>query len=414
MTKKILIIDENKSYLNKVKNRLEINLDIECNAIDNYDDIQSTQELFSYTIYLIRVNEKTDSLIKKLSEDNKTVILLTENSDDKINSQIRAYGITDYILTSSTSRGDIALKIIKRVLNNSKITIMIVDDSKVILSNLSILLQTQNINYVQCLDGKEAWEYIQNPISQKIDLVITDYEMPIMNGYELTQHIRTLYPMEELPVLILSGTEDKSMIARFLKIGANDYISKPFINEELIARVSNTLTLLEMFKNIKKMAMTDNLTGIHNRNYFYQAASQQLLNAKRYKHPLALAMIDIDNFKSINDIYGHNSGDKALKHITKIIKNLLRETDIFARFGGEEFVLMLQGSSGDDAYALLEKIVKSVEKSPFILDDSSELIITISSGLTSKIDTIDNMIARADKFLYQAKQNGKNRVVTQK
>ena len=128
---------------------------------------------------------------------------------------------------------------------------MIVDDSSLILNTLSILLDTQNINYVRCKNGVEAWEYINNSDSKGIDLVISDYEMPKMDGYELAKRIRSKYPKEDLPLLILSGTEENAMISKFLKAGVNDYIPKPFINEEFINRVSNTLTMLEMHRALK-------------------------------------------------------------------------------------------------------------------------------------------------------------------
>ncbi len=412
MKKKILIIDENITYLDKLKNKLELHLHVECSTIDNYSDIQNIKDINSYFIYFIRLNTANYSLIEDLSNRDKNIIILTQNSDDKTINKIHSFFVTDYIITNIASRGDVALRIATRLINNTKVTIMIVDDSPLILSHLALLLKNQNINYIECLNGKEAWEYIKNPITANIDLIITDYEMPIMNGYELTQLIRRKHPMEELPILILSGTEDKSMIARFLKVGANDYLTKPFISEELIARVSNSLTLLEMFKEIQNMAMTDNLTGIHNRNYFDQASAQVSMNALKYNQEFSLCMIDIDNFKRVNDTYGHDTGDKVLKYISKIIKKTLRESDLFARYGGEEFVLLLQNCENTQALNIMQKITTVVAESTFTSDKGIQFNLSISSGLTSEVQSIEDMLKVADSYLYIAKQNGKNRVVT--
>jgi len=276
-----------------------------------------------------------------------------------------------------------------------------------------MLLDSQNINHIQCHDGAEAWKYLQDPTSKKIDLVVSDYEMPQMNGYDLVKKIRSKYSFDELPVLILSGTENTYMICRFLKAGANDYIPKPFINEEFIGRVSNALTVVDMFNEIKNMAMTDQLTGLHNRMYFYDAGVKIYEGAKRANNPIAIAMIDIDNFKSINDTYGHEVGDQALKHVSKTIKKSLRRSDVFVRFGGEEFVILLPNTPHDQAMKVTKKVCSLVEKEHLTLDDGTTLTITISIGVTSEVVDIDKMLEKADHYMYTAKQNGKNRVYSE-
>jgi diguanylate cyclase (GGDEF)-like protein len=203
------------------------------------------------------------------------------------------------------------------------------------------------------------------------------------------------------------------MISRFLKIGANDYIPKPFTNEELIARVSNTLTISEMFKKINNMAMTDYLTGLHNRAYFYQAGDHLLAVSKRGNYPLSLCMIDIDNFKSLNDKYGHDVGDQALIHVANIMQKTLRKSDIIVRFGGEEFIILLSNCSHDQAYETMQKITDLVYDSTFITNNGEKLKISISSGLTSQIDTLDKMVAKADSYMYKSKENGKNQVYSE-
>lgn len=412
MFNKILIIDNDEVYTGKLKNKLETNLNVLCKIIKNVNE--NVDNIEQYDLYFIRINTQNKKIIDTLTDKEQFVILLTdkEKDDEKTRKLINSSGASDYIITNSASKGDVALRIANRIINNAKLTIMIVDDSPVILSTLSMILESQNLNYIKCSNGQEAWNYINNPITTNIDLIITDYEMPVMNGYEFTKLVRTKFPMEELPILILSGTQNTIMIARFLKVGANDYIPKPFINEEFIARISNSLNILDMFKKIRNMAMTDHLTGLHNRAYFYQAGEQLLAISKRSSISVSLCMIDIDNFKSINDTYGHNVGDRALKHITNTLKKGIRESDILVRFGGEEFIILLPNCKQDKALEIMQMLTKLVANTIFYLDNGEKLTITISSGLTSNMTSLDSMVHQADKYMYEAKRNGKNQVYT--
>ncbi len=377
-------------------------------------DLSTTVDrVLEYDIYIIRFDPKTDTLIQELAKNNKLIIILTNKDTQSVREKILTYNITDYIVTNCQISKIFVVKTVQRIIQNSKKTILIVDDSKVILNKITMLLKIQNINYIECNNGKEALDYLDNPESKKIDLLMTDYEMPIINGYELVKKIRDNYSLEELPILVLSGSEDTYMISRFLKAGANDYITKPFLNEEFLARINNAISLSDMFEKVKNMAMTDQLTGLHNRTYFYDAGVKVLEMLQRAKQPLAIAMIDIDNFKKINDTYGHEVGDRALIHVASTITEALRKSDIFVRFGGEEFVILLPNCSHENALKTTNKICKIVADSTFTIDKQTSIQITISIGVATKTDTVDNMLNTADKLMYQAKQNGKNRVYTE-
>ncbi|MDF1879638.1 diguanylate cyclase, partial [Sulfurimonas sp. SAG-AH-194-C20] len=370
------------------------------------------EDLLDYGLYIIRLDDKTVDIIKLLTDADKFVILITRHDNKEIREQILSYHVSDYVVTNSNASVDFVCKTIKRFISNVKKTILIVDDSKLVLTQMSLLLSSQNIKFIQCSDGEEAWQHLQNASSKKIDLVITDYEMPKMNGYELVKNIRTKYSFEELPVLVVSGSENTYMISRFLKVGANDYITKPFINEEFMGRINNSLLIVDMFNKIKSMAMTDQLTGMHNRLYFYEAGVKILDNASRAGQKSAIAMIDIDNFKSVNDTYGHEVGDRALIHVANTMKKALRRSDVLVRFGGEEFVILLPNCPHDQAVKVMQKVCQSVAKSPITIDKDKDLTITISIGLTSILTDVDVMLETADKYMYEAKQSGKNRVFT--
>lgn len=250
MFNKILLIENNISFANAVSSSLESTLNTTVDMIQDYSNI-NFQSIINYDLYIIRLDELTKETIKYLSNLERLILVLANEDTKETRKKILSLNITDYIITNSKASPQEISTISKNLDNNSHKTILAVDDSKLALIQISMILGTQNLNYIQCSNGEEAWEYLKKSNAKKIDLVVTDYEMPVMNGYELVKKIRTKFSLEELPVLVISGTEDSFMISKFLKAGANDYINKPFIHEEFIARITNSLSLASMFSKIK-------------------------------------------------------------------------------------------------------------------------------------------------------------------
>jgi len=411
MFKKILIINNNVEFTTRLKQRLEEDDNVEVTYFAELN--AKVDDIDAFGVFIVHFDKKSERFIKRLSDNDKFVIVTTDEDTEENRKKILSFKLTDYLVVSSSCSCDLIYRTVTRLQSNSKKNILCVDDSPMILTQIAQLLKSQNLNFVQVSDGEKAWQYLSDSKSKHIDLVISDYEMPKMNGYELVTKIRESYSFEELPVLILSGTENTHMISRFLKAGANDYITKPFIKEEFIGRITNSLLLVEMFQKIKSMAMNDQLTGIHNRAYFYDAGVKILEGARRANNPVAIAMIDIDNFKKVNDTYGHEVGDKALIHVANTIKKVLRRSDVFVRFGGEEFVILLPNCPHTQAVTVMEKVCTVISKSPLTLADKSELTITVSIGVTSIQEDIDTMLVKADAYMYHAKNSGKNRVYSE-
>ena len=411
MFKSTLVIDNNKEFTDLLQSSLIKQINTQTTIIN--DLTMPIDKLLDYDLYIIRLDANTQETIKKLAKTDKVVIIVTDFDTQEVREEILSYKIADYVITTSVSSAKFVTKVAKRLSENVKRTILVVDDSKLVLAQISMLLEAQNLKFILCSDGHEALELLKNPHSTTIDLVVTDYEMPKMSGYDLVKKVREHYSFEELPILVLSGTQDTYMISRFLKAGANDYIPKPFVNEEFMGRITNSLLLKNMFNEIKNMAMTDYLTGLHNRVYFYSAGIKILAIAQRSKQTSAIAMIDIDNFKSINDTYGHEVGDQALIHVANTMKKALRRSDMLVRFGGEEFVILLPNCPQKQAVSIMQKICSLVAKTLFHIDQSKTINITVSIGVTSKDDTADKMIEVADNYMYTAKQTGKNRVYSE-
>ena len=299
---------------------------------------------------------------------------------------------------------------IKKSLRNMQTTILIVDDSQLFLHTLQDNCKLLHFNILTATNGQEALEMIQST-QEKISLVLTDYNMPLMNGIELTKKLREQYKKDTLAILALSASDDEFVLTEFIKAGANDYIPKPYNFTELSVRINAQLETLELFEKIKDAASRDYLTGSYNRRYFFEASRNILNKNARKESPIAVATLDIDNFKKINDTYGHNNGDIAIKEIHNILQKNLRSSDLFARFGGEEYCIILEDISLEDLKQLFEKLRRAFESNT-ITTKNMQLYYTVSFGVAFGIATdIDTMINISDEALYEAKESGRNRVI---
>jgi diguanylate cyclase (GGDEF)-like protein len=204
------------------------------------------------------------------------------------------------------------------------------------------------------------------------------------------------------------------MAARFLKIGANDFITKQtFLTEEFYCRVTQNIENLERIHLIREASIKDALTGLYNRRYFFETGNKLFANAIRENLTITCGMIDIDHFKNVNDTYGHEAGDKTLVHISSILNHRMRNTDIVARLGGEEFCVLAINMRKEYAKKVFEELRVKVEKSSIEIEDEGKIHITVSMGVVTELaDSLEDMVKKADKLLYEAKESGRNRVIT--
>lgn len=294
--------------------------------------------------------------------------------------------------------------------------ILIIDDDNDFVNMMQLMLSLNHFVVETAHSGEEGLRKIVEHTD--IDVVILDVMMPEMSGFEVCKEIRKSKESTKLPVILLTAKGEKDDIIEGINCGANDYITKPFESEILVAKINSLIKLKELQdelenknKLLENLAITDGLTGVYNYRYFYQKLNEEFERAKRYETPLACIMMDIDYFKSINDRYGHMVGDSVLVGLASIISENIRKNDIFARYGGEEFVLLLPHTSENGAYNEAERIRKSVENCQFSNLDKGE--VKISLGICNYspeyIVTAEDLLRCADIALYDAKKNGRNR-----
>jgi diguanylate cyclase (GGDEF)-like protein len=232
-----------------------------------------------------------------------------------------------------------------------------------------------------------------------------------MNGLELVQAIRREHRREDLAVIGLSDTSKKGLSALLLKTGCNDFLAKPFEVEEFFCRVTQNTNMIRYVRQIRDQATRDFLTGVYNRRSLYEVGGHLYASAQRGSINLAAALVDADHFKKINDTWGHQVGDDALRRIASTMAGQLRKTDVVARYGGEEFVCLAPIREKGDEKILFERIRAAIAAIDLQVGDRS-VQVAASIGVTTWLgDSIETMLKRADDALYEAKQAGRNRVI---
>lgn len=287
----------------------------------------------------------------------------------------------------------------------TKPVILIVDDVAV---NVQILVNLLKDEYELkvAIDGKRALEFAQvEPIP---DLILLDITMPKMDGYEVLSHLKETDITSKIPVIFVTGNTSIEDEEKGLNQGAVDYITKPISPAIVKARVKTHIMLKLQRDELLYNATHDQLTGLNNRHVLSEEGQRKFSRALRQKDKLSAVILDIDHFKQVNDKYGHLMGDKILINLANILSHEMRTEDFIARFGGEEFIVILENCDAKDAENIAQKFRKSIEES-----EVEGVKVTASFGvceLSSKHKTFESLLKDADIALYRAKDNGRNRV----
>jgi len=300
--------------------------------------------------------------------------------------------------------------------------ILIIDDSSTIRHGIHLVLKQARLfdNYFEVASAMEGLEILEE---YPVEVVICDIVMPGMDGFEFLREMKSQDDYRDIPVVLLTGQESVEKKIKGLDMGASDYLLKPFDPGELIARVKVQLKVKRLQDELKvakqrykELSLTDYLTQIFNRRHFMELFDLEFSRSMRYGHPLSLVIFDLDDFKHINDNFGHLQGDKVLRQLSDLVKSEIRSYDVFARYGGEEFVLMLPQTPVEGAFPVAEKIREKLEK--FKFEGLGRGEVTISIGVSTyphdDIQDSKDLISAADTALYEAKENGKNQVVVSK
>ena len=298
----------------------------------------------------------------------------------------------------------------------SVMKILIAEDDITSCNVLSAILRKWGFDPVVTVDGNAAWAALQRLAAPR--LVILDRNMPGMDGLEVCRRLREAESSDPSYVILLTGRRERADIVQGLEAGANDYISKPYDNEELQARLRVGQRLLELQGRLQEardalahQATHDSLTGMLNRPAILDRVKAELSRMKRQGGTMSVGMCDLDHFKKINDTYGHQTGDDMLIGFAKCIQSQLRDYDCIGRYGGEEFLVVAPGSPGQNCKSLYQRLCTAVAGTG-MQTQTGVISITFSIGVAAATGgcTVDGLLASADAALYQAKADGRNRV----
>lgn len=409
--KKILVIEDSHTVL-KVLRRI-INLESEFTGLyaTNYAEAEKIVEengsqIFAALADMNLPDAPNGEVVDFVLSKGIPTIVLTGSADTEKRADLFRKGIVDYVNKEGVFSYRYAVRLVDRIWRNQSVKVLVVDDSDTSRRHVASLLKLYRFNVLTANDGAQGIDVIlANP---DIKMLITDYNMPGMNGVELIRMLRNKHEKTDLVIIGLSG--EGQLSAKFIKNGASDFLSKPFNREEFQCRVMHNIEAFEHVEQIRNIANRDYLTGAYNRRYFFVNAGQIYKSAKAEEQNLAVAVLDIDFFKLVNDNYGHDVGDGVLKYFTKILSQAFGKF-LVARAGGEEFFVLMPGLSNVQACALVDVVRKGMAAEAVEVGNES-LPITFSAGVSNKYcGSLDEQIKTADTLLYEAKEAGRNCVM---
>ncbi len=294
---------------------------------------------------------------------------------------------------------------------NSLPPVLVIDDSADVHRLLRVQLKHEDLELVSASTGEEG---IIKAREVRPAMILLDLDMPGLDGFEVLLQLKNDPDLMHVPVIVLSGLASAQDKVSAFDLGAVDYITKPFNLTELRVRVRSALRMHHLVQMLAQRAQIDGLTGLWNRTYFDQRWSAEVASALRHERPLAIAMIDVDLFKSVNDHFGHPTGDVVLQGLARIMVRASRQEDVACRYGGEEFALIMPETSTNDAVRVCERVARAVNDATW--PGLSGKKVTISAGVAGadlpREATPAQWLALADQFLYTAKVRGRNRIVS--
>jgi len=414
LPQRVLLVENSRTYVRAVAQAIEQALELPVMVASTLAEARALLERhddwFLALTGLVLADGHHDEVVNCLLDRGLSTVVVTGVYDERLRERLLRRRVIDFVLKDNPGSLDYIVWLVKRLERNRRISALVVDDSASARMHTASLLDTYGYRVLQAPDGDAALRLIER--DPTIRLAMIDQEMPGMHGVELTRRLRALRPRDRVAVIGVSGRDDSDLVARFLKSGANDFLRKPYSREEFFCRVSQNVDQLELIGSLQDLATRDFLTGLPNRRHFLEQAERLVPQLRQGGRSLAMAILDIDHFKRINDGWGHEAGDHALRAVAAELSAHARGQDHVARFGGEEFCLMvpnLDEAALEDYFDRLRQRIEDLD----VASPAGLMRVTVSIGVrrAEPGDDLHRLLADADRRLYLAKAGGRNRVV---
>ncbi|WP_052262728.1 diguanylate cyclase [Pseudoalteromonas luteoviolacea] len=406
---KVLIVEDSKVVQQILRHLASQYLNVDIDFAWSLKESKALLASNRYTLALVDLTlpDAMDAEVVQLTlSQNVPTVVLTSKIDEYSRQQMLEMGVVDYVIKDNRDSYLYAIKLVSRLLRNQGCKALIADDSMISRAVMRQMLEKQLFTVFEAQDGEQALTMLK--ADHDVKLLLTDYAMPTMDGFELVKAVRNFRGRDDLAIVGLSGAGTHGLSAKFIKYGANDFLMKPFMNEEFHCRVMQTMEQLNLIAEIKDYAHRDYLTGLYNRRYFCQQMDRLLKTGLDHS---CLALLDLDLFKEINDQYGHLGGDSILTQVAQLLNESFSDS-LVSRVGGEEFAVLLAESDMRKAQAVFDNFRMKFADNIFHVDEH-RLRCTLSIGIAKcEFSTLSEVMRHADKALYQAKAQGRNSAVT--
>ena len=412
--KKILIVDDDPFILHTLKNKISHYVDAEVLTALTYKEcvkiIREEADNIAVAIVDLQLPDAKDGSVLYLTGANDIPSIVFTSSDDvNLKASYLQKHVIEYIIKNTLQTLEYTAKLAVRIIKNYHTHIIIVDDSAMSLDLLALTLKKMHFRLHKAKDGLEALEILNNKDYQ-VSLVITDYHMPNMDGLELTQEIRKNYKKDQLAIIALSGQEDTESTSLFLKVGANDFVKKPFTYDELALRINLNLDMLDLFSLNKALGTKDNITSLYNDRFFADSGEALFLKAQRDDKELLVIMLCIDDFEEHKNKYGTDISDDILNSTATLLQDSIRKSDLLARQEDADFSILIENINQKNTEDLLEKIHKSFSGLKISVNSKDYLALTLSVGVVlGKYKSLSEMMKYASQAMSVSQSSGKNR-----
>lgn len=413
--KQILLAEDSTMFGRLMKAKLEKSLDVPVfwtkTLKDTINILEMGQDNFGMALLDFNLPDGPNGeVIEEVVSRGIPAFVFTGNLTDEVRELVWSKKVADYVLKDDPDSLSYIISAVTRIRDNEHRLVLLVHPDDEVKTRLAERLYIQRYRVLTAKDGESASAILND--YPEIKLLLVAEQLPDLDGWQFCQTLRRQHKKEDLAIIGLSSTTGSSC-ARFIKGGANDSINMaPLITEEFYSRITQCFENLELLQKTRDDAIRDSLTGIYNRRYFFQAGSMLFASSQRQQILLTCAMVDIDLFKKVNDSYGHDVGDLAIKHVAATLSGQTRKTDVVARIGGEEFCILSVNMSREEAAEKFERLRQEIEESRIPFGDNQQLEITVSIGVcTTEKNNIEALVKEADLLLYKAKEGGRNRVI---